>query len=159
MPPIGHSEGFILSLCTLLQVNFIMTFQDDFYIINVNSYIKTVSNYFGIDFIKDLKNDDGTFKPHVTELNTNYVQYGVKTIKCSIPTLFIEVEYKTSDGHYLINHEVYLYEEDYPTLKDLEAYKEKVSYGFASQVTQEIKDVVEAFHNGYGCICLSSGDY
>ena len=159
MPLIGHSEGFILSLCTLLQVNFIMAFQDDFYIINVNSYIKTVPNYFGIDFIKDLKNDDGTFKPHVTELNTNYVQYGVKTIKCSIPTLFIEVEYKTSDGHYLINHEVYLYEEDYPTLKDLEAYKEKVSYGFASQVTQEIKDVVEAFHNGYGCICLSSGDY
>ena len=113
-----------------------------------------------MDFMKELKNDDGSFKPYVTELNTNYVQYWVnKTIKCSIPTLFIEVEYKTSDGHYLINHEVYLYEEDYPTLKDLEAYKEKVSYGFASQVTQEIKDIVEAFHNGYGCECLSSGDY
>ena len=110
--------------------------------------------------IEVLKNDDGTFKPHVTELNTNYVQYGVnKTIKCSIPTLFIEVEYKTSDGHYLINHEVYLYAEDYPTLKDLEAYKEKVSYGFASQVTQELKDVVTAFHMGYGCECLSNGDY
>jgi hypothetical protein len=136
-----------------------MTFYDDFYVINVNSHIKTVPNYFSMDFMKELKNDDGSFKPHVTELNTNFVQYGVKTIKCSIPTLFIEVEYKTSDGHYLINHEVYLYEEDYPTLKDLEAYKEKVSYGFASQVTQEIKDIVEAFHNGYGCECLSSGDY
>ena len=45
------------------------------------------------------------------------------------------------------------------TLKDLEAYKKKVSYGFASQVTQEIKDIVEAFHNGYGCECLSSGYY
>ena len=136
-----------------------MSFEENFYILNCHSYIKTVPNYFCMDFMKDLKNADGTFKPHVTELNTNYVQYGVKTIKCSIPTLFIEVEYKTSDGHYLINHEVYLYEEDYPTLKDLEAYKEKVSYGFASQVTQEIKDVVEAFHNGYGCECLSSGDY
>ena len=137
-----------------------MSFEENFYILNCHSYIKTVPNYFCMDFIKELKNDDGTFKPHVTELNTNYVQYGVnKTIKCSIPTLFIEVDYKTSDGHYLINHEVYLYEEDYPTLKDLEAYKEKVSYGFASQVTQEIKDVVEAFHNGYGCECLSSGDY
>ena len=93
-----------------------------------------------------------------SELNTNYVQYGVKTIKCSIPTLFIEVEYKTSDGNYLIEHEVYLYNE-HSTLKDLEAYKDKVSYGFASQVTQEIKDIVEAFHNGYGCECLSSGDY
>ena len=136
-----------------------MSFEENFYILNCHSYIKTVPNYFCMDFIKDLKNEDGTFKPHVTELNTNYVQYGVKTIKCNIPTLFIEVEYKTSDGHYLINHEVYLYEEDYPTLKDLEAYKEKVSYGFASQVTQEIKDVVEAFHNGYGCECLSNGDY
>ena len=137
-----------------------MSFEENFYILNCHSYIKTVPNYFCMDFIKELKNDDGTFKPHVTELNTNYVQYGVnKTIKCSIPTLFIEVDYKTSDGHYLINHEVYLYEEDYPTLKDLEAYKDKVSYGFASQVTQEIKDIVEAFHNGYGCMCLSSGDY
>ena len=137
-----------------------MSFEENFYILNCHSYIKTVPNYFGMDFMEELKNDDGSFKPYVTELNTNYVQYGVnKTIKCSIPTLFIEVEYKTSDGHYLINHEVYLYEEDYPTLKDLEAYKEKVSYGFASQVTQEIKDVVEAFHNGYGCECLSSGDY
>ena len=136
-----------------------MSFEENFYILNCHSYIKTVPNYFCMDFMKELKNDDGTFKPHVTELNTNYVQYGVKTIKCSVPTLFIEVEYKTSDGHYLINHEVYLYEEDYPTLKDLEAYKEKVSYGFASQVTQEIKDVVEAFHNGYGCECLSNGDY
>ena len=137
-----------------------MSFEENFYILNCHSYIKTVPNYFCMDFMKELKNDDGSFKPYVTELNTNYVQYGVnKTIKCSIPTLFIEVEYKTSDGHYLINHEVYLYEEDYPTLKDLEAYKEKVSYGFASQVTQEIKDVVEAFHNGYGCECLSNGDY
>ena len=137
-----------------------MSFEEKFYILNCHSYIKTVPNYFCMDFMKELKNDDGSFKPYVTELNTNYVQYGVnKTIKCSIPTLFIEVEYKTSDGHYLINHEVYLYEEDYPTLKDLEAYKEKVSYGFASQVTQEIKDVVEAFHNGYGCECLSNGEY
>ena len=135
-----------------------MSFEEKFYILNCHSYIKTVPNYFCMDFMKELKNDDGTFKPYVTELNTNYVQYGVKTIKCNIPTLFIEVEYKTSDGHYLINHEVYLYNE-YSTLKDLEAYKEKVSYGFASQVTQEIKDVVEAFHNGYGCECLSSGDY
>ena len=137
-----------------------MSFEENFYILNCHSYIKTVPNYFCMDFMKELKNDDGSFKPYVTELNTNYVQYGVnKTIKCSIPTLFIEVGYKTSDGHYLINHEVYLYEEDYPTLKDLEAYKEKVSYGFASQVTQEIKDVVEAFHNGYGCECLSNGEY
>ena len=137
-----------------------MSFEEKFYILNCHSYIKTVPNYFCMDFMKELKNDDGSFKPYVTELNTNYVQYGVnKTIKCSIPTLFIEVEYKTSDGHYLINHEVYLYEEDYPTLESLEAYQKATEYAFASQVTQEIKDIVEAFHNGYGCECLSNGEY
>ena len=136
-----------------------MTFQDDFYIINSNSYIKNVSKFLDKDFLKELKNFDGTLKPHVSNLNTNFTYCGKPSIRCILPTCFIEIEYKTSDGHYLITHEVFLYEEDYPTLKDLEAYKEKVSYGFASQVTQEIKDVVEAFHNGYGCECLSSGDY
>ena len=56
--------------------------------------------------------------------------------------------------------EVFLYEEDYPTYADLVAYKEKLAYGFASQVTQETKDIVEAFHNGLSdAMCLSSGDY
>ena len=109
--------------------------------------------------VETTSNVETTFEDRLTELNTNYVQYGVKTIKCSIPTVFIEVEYKTSDGHYLINHEVFLYEESYPTYADLVAYKEKLAYGFANQVTQETKDIVEAFHNGYGCMCLSSGDY
>ena len=136
-----------------------MAFQDDFYIINSNSYIKNVSKFLDKDFLKELKNFDGTLKPHVSNLDTSVTYYGKPCIKATIPTLFIEVDYKTSDGHYLIEHDVFLYEEDYPTLKDLEAYKEKVSYGFASQVTQEIKDIVEAFHNGYGCMCLSSGDY
>ena len=136
-----------------------MSFEENFYILNCHSYIKNVSKFLDKDFLKELKNSDGTLKPHVSNLDTNFTYYGKPAIKCILPTCFIEIEYKTSDGHYLINREVFLYEEDYPTLKDLEAYKEKVSYGFASQVTQEIKDIVEAFHNGYGCMCLSSGDY
>ena len=136
-----------------------MSFDENFYILNCHSYIKNVSKFLDKDFLKELKNSDGTLKPHVSNLDTNFTYCGKPAIKCILPTCFIEIEYKTSDGHYLITHEVFLYEEDYPTLKDLEAYKEKVSYGFASQVTQEIKDVVEAFPNGYGCECLSSGDY
>ena len=136
-----------------------MAIYEDFYVINSTSYIAEVRQTLCTEFIKELKNDDDTLKPHVSNLDTNFTYCGKPAIKCILPTCFIEIEYKTSDGHYLINHEVYLYEEDYPTLKDLEAYKEKVSYGFASQVTQEIKDIVEAFHNGYGCMCLSSGDY
>ena len=136
-----------------------MAFQDDFYIINSTSYIKSVPTKLDKDFKKELINDNGDLKPHVEKIIENVFYYGKQCINATLPTCFIEIEYKTSDGHYLITHEVFLYEEDYPTLKDLEAYKEKVSYGFASQVTQEIKDVVEAFHNGYGCECLSSGDY
>jgi len=149
---------FPFTLYTFIS-QFIMTFQDDFYIINSTSYIKNVPQTLCTDFLKELKNDDGTLKPHISDLKTNLISYGFPAIKCIIPTCFIEIEYKTSDGHYLINHEVFLYEEDYPTYADLVAYKEKLAYGFASQVTQETKDIVEAFHNGYGCMCLSSGDY
>ena len=136
-----------------------MTFQDDFYIINSTSYIKSVPTRLDKDFKKDLIEDNGDLKPHVEKIIENVFYYGKQCINATLPTCFIEIEYKTSDGHYLITHEVFLYEENYPTYADLVAYKEKLAYGFANQVTQETKDIVEAFHNGYGCECLSSGDY
>ena len=137
-----------------------MAFQDDFYIINSNSYIKNIPTNLDKEFLKELKNDDGTLKPHVEKIIENVFYYGEQCIKATLPTLFIEITYKDSNKDtYFIEHSVFLYEEDYPNLKALEAYKNKFSYGFASQVTQEIIDVVEAFHNGYGCMCLSSGDY
>ena len=136
-----------------------MTFEENFYVINSTSYIKSVPTKLDKDFKKELINDNGDLKPHIEKIIENVFYYGKQCINATLPTCFIEIEYKTSDGHYLITHEVFLYEEDYPTYADLVAYKEKLAYGFASQVTQEIKDVVEAFHNGYGCECLSSGDY
>ena len=136
-----------------------MAFDDDFYVIRSTSYIKSVPTKLDKDFKKDLIDDNGDLKPHVEKIIENVFYYGKQCINATLPTCFIEIEYKTSDGHYLITHEVFLYEEDYPTYADLVAYKEKLAYGFASQVTQETKDIVEAFHNGYGCECLSSGDY
>ena len=136
-----------------------MTFDDDFYIIRSTSYIKSVPTKLSMEFKKELIDDNGDLKPHVEKIIENVFYYGKQCINATLPTCFIEIEYKTSDGHYLITHEVFLYEEDYPTYADLVAYKEKLAYGFASQVTQETKDIVEAFHNGYGCECLSSGDY
>ena len=132
---------------------------ENFYVINSTSYIKSVPTRLDKDFKKDLIEDNGDLKPHVEKIIENVFYYGKQCINATLPTCFIEIEYKTSDGHYLINHEVFLYEEDYPTYADLVAYKEKLAYGFASQVTQETKDIVEAFHEGYGCMCLSSGDY
>ena len=136
-----------------------MAFQDDFYIINSTSYIKSVPTRLDKDFKKDLIEDNGDLKPHVEKIIENVFYYGKQCINATLPTCFIEIEYKTSDGHYLITHEVFLYEENYSTYADLVAYKEKLAYGFASQVTQETKDIIEAFHMGYGCECLSSGDY
>ena len=136
-----------------------MTFDENFYVINSSSYIKSVPTKLDKDFKKNLIEDNGDLKPHVEKIIENVFYYGKQCINATLPTCFVEIEYKTSDGHYLITHEVFLYEEDYPTYADLVAYKEKLAYGFASQVTQETKDIVEAFHNGYGCECLSNGDY
>ena len=136
-----------------------MAFQDDFYIISSTSYIKSVPTKLDMEFKKELIDDNGNLKPYVEKIIENVFYYGKPCIKATIPTLFIEVDYKTSDGHYLIEHDVFLYEEDYPTYADLVAYKEKLAYGFASQYSQELEDIVTAFHMGYGCECLSSGDY
>ena len=136
-----------------------MTFDEKFFILRSTSYIKNVPQTLCTEFLKELTDSDDNLKPHISDLDTNVTYYGKPAIKCTIPTCFIEIEYKTTDGNYLITHEVFLYEEDYPTYADLVAYKEKLAYGFANQVTQETKDIVEAFHNGYGCECLSNGEY
>ena len=136
-----------------------MAFQDDFYIINSTSYIKSVPTKLDMEFKKELIDDNGDLKPHVEKIIENVFYYGKQCINATLPTCFVEIVYKHDGDTYLIEREVFLYEEDYPTYEDLDDYKEKLDYGFASQVTQEIKDIVEAFHNGYGCICLSSGDY
>ena len=132
---------------------------NDFYIISTNATIKSTPTKLDKAFKKKLVTDNGDLKPHVEKIIPFVFSDGRQIIIATLPTCFIEIEYKTSDGHYLINHEVFLYEEDYPTYADLVAFKEKLAYGFGSQVTQETKDIVEAFHNGYGCECLSSGDY
>ena len=103
--------------------------------------------------------DNGDLKSHVEKIIPYVFSDGRQIIIATLPTCFIEIEYKTSDGHYLINHEVFLYEEDYPNMEALKAYKEATSYGFASQVTEEINDLVDCHHNSQGCMCLSYGDY
>ena len=136
-----------------------MAIYEDYYVINSNSHIKFVPNFLCTEFLKELKNDDGTLKPHISDLDTNATYCGKPCIKATLPTLFIEIEYKTSDGHYLISREVFLYQEDYPNMEALEALKEATSYGFASQVSDEINETIDAHHNSQGCMCLSSGDY
>ena len=133
---------------------------NDFYIISTSATIKNVSKYLDLDFYEKELKTNNKLKPHIKDLNVNATYYGKKCIKCTIPTLFIEIEYKDSNKDiYLIDHEVFLYEEDYPTMEALENYKNKFDFNFSSQVEPEVYEIVEAFHNGYGCMCLSSGDY
>ena len=133
---------------------------NDFYIISTNATIKSTPTKLDKAFKKELVTDNGDLKPHVEKIIDNVFYYGKQCINATIPTLFISIEYKDSNKDiYLIEHEVFLYEEDYPTMEALENYKNKFDFNFASQVNEEVYEIVDAFHMGYGCICLSSEGY
>ena len=135
-----------------------MAIYEDYFVISTNSHIKSVPTKLDRDFKKELIDDNGDLKPHVKKIENDFY-CGKPCIKATLPTLFIEVEYKTSDGHYLISHEVFLYEENYSNLKELENYKNKFDFNFSSQVEPEVYEIVDAFHASQGCMCLSNGDY
>ena len=129
---------------------------ENFYIISTSAIIKSVPKKLDLAFKKELVTDNGDLKPHVEKIIDNVFYYGKQCINATIPTCFISIEYKDINRDiYLIEHEVFLYEEDYPTLKDLENYKTKFDFNFASQVEPEVYDIVDAFHQGFGCMCLS----
>ena len=133
---------------------------NDFYIISTNATIKSTSTKLDKAFKKELVTDNGDLKPHVEKIIDNVFYYGNQCINATLPSLFIQIEYKDSNKDiYLIEHEVFLYEDDYPTMEALENYKNKFDFNFSSQVEPEVYEIVEAFHQGYGCMCLSSGDY
>ena len=132
---------------------------ENFYIISTSATIKNTSKFLDIDFLKELKTNSNELKPHIKDLDINATYYGKKCIKANLPTLFIEITYKDSDRDvYLIEHDVCLYEQ-HQNLKELENYKNKFDFNFASQVNKEVYEIVEAFHQGYGCMCLSSEGY
>ena len=133
---------------------------NDFYIISTNSYIKNVSKFLDYDFYEKELKTNNKLKPHIKDLDINATYYGKKCIKCTIPTLYIEITYKDSDRDvYLIDHDVILYSDDIPNMEALENLKSKFDFNFASQVEPEVYEIVEAFHMGYGCMCLSSEGY
>ena len=132
----------------------------NFYIISTNAIIKSVPTKLDKAFKKDLVTDNGDLKPHVEKIIDNVFYYGKQCINATIPTLFIEITYKDSEKDtFMINHEVFLYEEDYPTMEALKNYKNKFDFNFSSQVEPEVYEIVESFHLGYGCMCLSSEGY
>ena len=137
-----------------------MTFDEKFFIISTSATIKNTSKYLDLDFYETELKTNNELKPHIKDLDINATYYGKKCIKANIPTLFIQIEYKDLNKDiYLIDHEVFLYSEDMPNMEALKNYKNKFDFNFSSQVEPEVYEIVDAFHNGYGCTCLSSGDY
>ena len=135
-----------------------LTDYGEIYLVNSRSEIKNIPTTFCMEFLADLKNEDGSLKDHITDLNDNVVTnfYGRQGIRCTIPTLFISMEYKLDDGSaYLLEKEFFLYEEDFKTLKDLENYAEKFSYGFVDLNAEQL-DIVNCFH---ACSMSLSNDY
>ena len=133
---------------------------NDFYIISTNATIKSTSTKLDKAFKKELVTNNGELKPYVEKIIDNVFYCGKQCINATIPTLFIEIEYKdTNKDIFLISHEVFLYMEDYPTMEALENYKNKFDFNFASQVDPEVYILIDAFHMGYGCMCLSSEGY
>ena len=133
---------------------------NDFYIISTNATIKNTSKFLDFSFYETELKTNNELKPHIKDLDINATYYGKKCIKCTIPTLFISIEYKDLNKDiYLIDHDVVLYSDDLPNMEALEIYKNKFDFNFASQVNKEVYEIVDAFHQGFGCICLSSEGY
>ena len=132
---------------------------NDFYIISTNATIKSIPTKLDKAFKKDLVTDNGNLKPYVEKIIDNVFYHGYECINVTLPSLFIQIEYKDSNKDiYLIDHDVCLYEQ-HQNLKELENYKNKFDFNFASQVDPEVYVLIDAFHMGYGCLCLSSMGY
>ena len=133
---------------------------ENFYIISTNATIKSIPTKLDKAFKKELVTNNGDLKPHVEKIIDNVFYYGNQCINATLPSLFIQIEYKDSNKDiFLIEHEVFLYEEDYPTMEALKNYKSKFDFNFSSQVEPEVYEIVDAFHASQGCMCLSLGDY
>jgi len=115
-------------------------------------HIKTVlQRYFNKEH---LYNDDGSLKEHISNVEEESYNYGGTGYKCLCPTLFVELEYKMDGCPYMITKEYCLYE-DAESLEELEKIKDTIyNQDPSEEIEGETLDLINAFHNGYGCECL-----
>tara|TARA_B100000242_G_scaffold7859_1_gene5174 strand:- start:3044 stop:3466 length:423 start_codon:yes stop_codon:yes gene_type:complete len=94
-----------------------------------------------LDHVEDFK---------VIKNNNGDISYQVK-----IPTLTLELVYKMDGTEYMINYEYVLYDDDIESLEKLEKLKDTLwSQVPSEELCQEILDIINAYHGGYGCECL-----
>tara|TARA_B100000401_G_C52545124_1_gene595767 strand:- start:138 stop:560 length:423 start_codon:yes stop_codon:yes gene_type:complete len=94
-----------------------------------------------LDHVEDFK---------VVKNNNGDISYQVK-----IPTLTLELVYKMDGTEYMINYEYVLYDDDIESLEKLEKLKDTLwSQDTSEELCQEILDIINCYHNGYGCECF-----
>ena len=104
-------------------------------------------------------NKDGSLKDHVTdlkEISKDNSTINRKYYSAYVPTLIAEIEYKMDGEPFYIDYEAALYE-NHETLKELEIDKNLIK-DVDLDLNQLQLDIIEAFHNGWGCTSLSK-DY
>ena len=94
------------------------------------------------------------FKDHVEDFKIVKF-YGKDCFQVKVPTLTLELVYKMDGTKYMIDYEYTLYENDIDSLEKLEKLKDTLWRQVPSEeLCQEILDIINAYHNGWGCECL-----
>ena len=103
-----------------------------------------------------LFNKDGSLKDYVTDLKETQTKLNKISYSAYVPTLIAQIEYKMDGDPFYIDYEAALYE-NHETLKELEIDKDLIK-DVDLDLNQLQLDIIEAFHNGWGCTSLSQ-DY
>ena len=103
-----------------------------------------------------LFNKDGSLKDHVTDLKETQTKLNKISYSAYVPTLIAQIEYKMDGEPFYIDYEAALYE-NHETLKELKIDKDLIK-DVDLDLNQLQLDIIEAFHNGWGCTALSQ-DY
>ena len=95
------------------------------------------------------------FKDHVEDFKEVKNNYGHIGYQVKIPTLTLQLTYKMDGTEYMIDYEYVLYDDDIESLEKLEKLKDTLWRQVPSEeLCQEILDIINAYHNGWGCECL-----
>ena len=100
-----------------------------------------------------LFNKDGSLKDYVTDLKETQTKLNKISYSAYVPTLIAQIEYKMDGDPFYIDYEAALYE-NHETLKELEIDKDLIK-DVDVDLNQLQLDIIEAFHNGWGCTSLS----
>ena len=88
-----------------------MAIYEDYYVINSTSHIKSVSSFLSLEFLKELKNDDGTLGNWTIGHGFEYINGQPVTPQTTITEeqslQILEDKITEIDSHFLENYPIY----------------------------------------------------